>query len=39
MLKHGLVMYDALYLWCREGQDAIHTWNPEAYRQKAQNHE
>ena len=32
MLKHGMVMYDALYLWCREGQDEIHTWNPEAYR-------
>ena len=32
MLKHGMVMYDALYLWCREGQDEIHTWKPEAYR-------
>ncbi len=32
MLKHGMVMYDALYAWCREGQDEVHTWNPEAYR-------
>lgn len=32
MLKHGMVMYDALYAWCREGQDETHTWNPDAYR-------
>jgi rhodanese-related sulfurtransferase len=32
MLKHGMVMYDALHAWCKEGQDALHTWNPEAYR-------
>jgi rhodanese-related sulfurtransferase len=32
MLKHGMVLYDALYAWCREGQDEVHTWNPEAYR-------
>jgi len=32
MLKHGLVMYDALYAWCRGGQDEVHTWNPAAYR-------
>jgi len=32
MLKHGMVMYDALYAWCRDGQDEVHTWNPEAYR-------
>jgi rhodanese-related sulfurtransferase len=31
MLKHGMVMYDALYKWCREGQDELHTWNPMAY--------
>jgi rhodanese-related sulfurtransferase len=30
MLKHGMVMYDALYAWCREGQDETHTWNPDA---------
>ena len=32
MLAHGMVMYDALYRWCREGKDEVHTWNPEAYR-------
>ena len=32
MLKHGMVMYDALYTWCKEGKDEVHTWNPGAYR-------
>ena len=32
MLKHGMVIYDALYVWCKEGQDEVHTWNPDAYR-------
>jgi len=32
MLKHGMVMYDALYAWCKDGQDETHTWNPDAYR-------
>ena len=32
MLKHGMVMYDALYAWCKEGQEELHTWNPAAYR-------
>lgn len=31
MLKHGMVLYDALYSWCKEGQDELHTWNPAAY--------
>jgi hypothetical protein len=31
MLGHGMVLYDALYAWCREGQDEVHTWNPAAY--------
>jgi len=30
MLKRGLVMYDALYAWCKEGQDETHTWNVTA---------
>ena len=29
MLEHGMVLYDALYAWCRDGQDELHTWNPE----------
>ncbi len=28
MLRHGLVLYDALYAWCREGQDETHQWPP-----------
>jgi rhodanese-related sulfurtransferase len=32
MLKHGMVMYDALYRWCKEGKEEVHTWNPAAYR-------
>ena len=32
MLKHGMVMYDALYAWCKEGQDERHTWNPAVYK-------
>ena len=31
MLAHGMVIYDALYRWCREGRDEVHTWNPQAY--------
>lgn len=32
MLAHGMVVYDALYRWCREGKDEVHTWNPDLYR-------
>ena len=32
MLSHGMVVYDALYRWCREGKSETHTWNPETYR-------
>lgn len=28
MLRHGLVMYDALYAWCREGGGETHGWPP-----------
>lgn len=28
MLKHGLVLYDALYAWCREAQGETHGWPP-----------
>ena len=28
MLEQGMVMYDALYAWCKEGKSEIHTWNP-----------
>lgn len=29
MLKHGLVMYDALYAWCRDGRGETHIWPPK----------
>jgi len=32
MLKHGMVIYDALYAWCREGRDELHTWNPALFK-------
>ena len=32
MLRHGMVVYDALYRWCKEGKAEVHTWNPELYR-------
>ena len=28
MLRHGMVMYDALYAWCREGREETHRWPP-----------
>jgi hypothetical protein len=30
MLHHGLVVYDALYAWCRHARGETHTWNPAA---------
>lgn len=32
MLRHGLVIYDALYAWCRHAHGESHTWNPDALR-------
>ncbi|NOT31720.1 MAG: sulfurtransferase [Planctomycetes bacterium] len=32
MLRQGMVLYDALYAWCKEGKDEVHAWNPDAYR-------
>jgi hypothetical protein len=29
MLRHGLVVYDALYAWCRSGQGETHNWPPK----------
>lgn len=28
-LRHGFVMYDALYAWLREARSERHTWNPQ----------
>lgn len=30
MLKHGRVMYDALYAWCQSCQAETHNWPPQA---------
>jgi hypothetical protein len=30
MLRHGIVMYDALYSWCRNHQGETHNWPPSA---------
>jgi hypothetical protein len=32
MLAHGMVMYDALYRWCKDGKQEVHSWNPGLYR-------
>jgi rhodanese-related sulfurtransferase len=32
MLERGMVMYDALYAWCKKGKDEVHTWKPDLYR-------
>jgi hypothetical protein len=29
-LQHGLVLYDALYRWLRDGRDETHSWNPQS---------
>jgi len=29
MLRHGLVLYDALYAWCRSCQGETHSWPPQ----------
>jgi hypothetical protein len=29
MLRHGLVIYDALYAWCRSCQGEPHNWPPQ----------
>jgi hypothetical protein len=29
MLAHGMVMYDALYAWCKECQSETHNWPPK----------
>lgn len=31
MLKHGFVMYDALYAWCRSLQTETHNWPPAGF--------
>jgi hypothetical protein len=28
MLKHGMILYDALYAWCKDCQQETHNWPP-----------
>ncbi len=28
-LRHGFVLYDALYAWAKHARDETHTWNPQ----------
>jgi hypothetical protein len=30
MLEQGMVVYDALYTWCRDLQGEVHNWTPAA---------
>ncbi len=32
MLAHGMVIYAALYRWCKDGKEEMHTWNPDLHR-------
>jgi len=32
MLEHGMILYDALYSWCKRGKEEKHTWNPDLYK-------
>jgi hypothetical protein len=29
-LRHGFLIYDALYAWLRSARDETHTWNPQS---------
>ena len=31
MLRHGMVVYDALYAWCERLQGETHNWPPAGY--------
>jgi rhodanese-related sulfurtransferase len=32
MLERGMLLYDALYAWCRSDKVEVHTWNPALIR-------
>jgi hypothetical protein len=32
LLRHGLIVYDALYAWCANLQHETHQWPPSEYR-------
>jgi hypothetical protein len=31
MLKYGMIMYDALYAWCKHCRGETHNWPPKGY--------
>ena len=31
MLRHGMIVYDALYAWCRDCQGEAHNWPPAGW--------
>lgn len=33
-LRHGFVIYDALYAWLRHARNETHTWNPQRVIQR-----
>jgi rhodanese-related sulfurtransferase len=35
MLEHGMIMYDALYAWCRSLQGETHNWTPTSSGREA----
>jgi hypothetical protein len=35
MLEHGMVMYDALYAWCKSCQAETHQWPPKGVKNEA----
>ena len=35
MLRHGMVMYDALYAWCQSCQGETHQWPPQGFAARA----
>lgn len=36
MLAQGLILYDALYAWCRSCQGETHNWPPEGFGRTGQ---
>ena len=35
MLERGMIVYDALYAWCRDCREQSHDWNPAAMMARA----
>jgi hypothetical protein len=35
MLRYGMLVYDAMYAWCRQAAQETHGWNPAVLRKAA----